>query len=89
MQELNQRFQSKIPGPASTYGSAIQPKKTLKYAIYDGLPITAFLHKHEQPHFRIRQFLKNNEIGSAFTDLEPGQLVKLEGEESFAQHPDY
>ena len=89
MQELNSRIQSNIPGPVSDYGRSLPQQIERKYAIYDGQPITAFLWSHGLPSFGIREFLKANEIGSAFSDLEDGDRVVLESQSTFTQHPDY
>jgi hypothetical protein len=86
---LSQRYQSKIESPVSTYGRSVSSNLTTRYALYDGLPITAFLYKNNTEHFGIRSFLRSNKIGNPFTDLVPGQLVQLEIEGRFTKHPDF
>jgi hypothetical protein len=85
---LQSRYQSKIDSPVSTYGRSILSRSDIVYAIYTGIPITSFLYKNNTNPFEIRKFLSLNRVGSPFTDLVSGQLVKIESKPTFTRNPD-
>lgn len=73
------KIQSNIPTPASKYGYSIEQPFS-KITIFSGgygTTIPAFLLRNQSNPRKVREFLRLNQIGSAFDDLEPGTEVKL------------
>lgn len=89
MNTLQQRYQSEIDSPVSTYGRSVYVQPDIKYTLYTGIAFTSFLHKNNVDPFEVRSFLKSNRVGNPFTGLIVGQLVKIESQNKFAQNPDF
>lgn len=89
MNNLQQRYQSKIDSPVSTYGRSVSVQSEGKHVLYTGIPITSFLHKNNADPLEMRSFLKLNRVGNPFTGLIVGQLVRVENPSTFAQNPDF
>lgn len=70
-------LQSKIPTPVASWGVSIPPTIKKKQLIWNEITIPYFLYKNGGDLTKSREFLWNNRIGSAFTDLEPGTPVEV------------
>jgi len=74
---LDVSTQSKIPSPVSFYGYPLSNSE-ISPATYDGTPLPFFMGRRGANPKQYREFLRRNQIGRVFDDLEPGRRVYLE-----------
>lgn len=77
MSLLDIATQSKIPSPVAFYGYPLSNSEINPVA-YDGTPLPFFMGRRGANPAKYREFLRRNQIGRVFNDLEPGRLVYLE-----------
>lgn len=88
LSDLQSRIQSEIPSPVARSGYALE-RQEVQIVTYNGTCLTYFLKQNKGDPRQYRQFLRLNQIGRVFTDLESGNIVSINKMDTFAQHPDY